>query len=195
MISSEDFWPESLKVDPGVCSNIEKSPTMHTPPASSLRTSTLSLIYIGRFSQPRSRRCCCGCTATSSIVNYSMQSSTVLSQGDSVIGTTRVRMRESHRLAYLYAIIVDARYRRTWATAYLKFHSLTHLVSTGFDAVAFQALSNNRDILNHARKVGAQRVAGDHSWPYWSTARLQRTGLQEFGPQCVFGLQGLQGPP
>jgi hypothetical protein len=100
----------------------------------------------------------------SEIVNYCRQTSTLLLLGDQVIGMTLTLSKKTPPLAYIYAVIVEPRRRRTWATAYLKYHSLAHLLSEGFEQVGFQALSGNRDTLKHAKKVGAKIVADNYSW-------------------------------
>lgn len=100
----------------------------------------------------------------SRVVNYCQQTSTLLLLKDEVIGVTLVLSKKNHPLAYIYAVIVQSRWRRTWATPYLKYHSLAHILSAGFDEVAFQALGDNLDTLKHARKVGAKIVADNYSW-------------------------------
>lgn len=77
---------------------------------------------------------------------------------------TLVLSKKSHTLAYIYAVIVDPRWHRTWATVYLKYHSLACLLSAGFDKIAFQALAGNSDTLKHAKKVGAEIVADNYAW-------------------------------
>ncbi len=68
------------------------------------------------------------------------------------------------KLAFAYVIIVDVNWRRTWATTYLKYHSFKHLLSCGFEEIAFQAFNGNHDTLKHARRVGAKITADNYMW-------------------------------
>jgi len=101
---------------------------------------------------------------TSRIVNYCHKTSTVLLLADQVVGATLVLSKRHSTMAYVYAVIIDSRHRRRWATAYLKYHSLRRLLAAGVDEIAFQAFDGSRDTLNHARKVGARIIADNYSW-------------------------------
>ncbi|MGC2237396.1 MAG: hypothetical protein WA584_14630 [Pyrinomonadaceae bacterium] len=101
---------------------------------------------------------------TSRIVNYCHTTSTVLLLAEQVVGVTLVLSRKHSTMAYVYAVIINSHHRRSWATVYLKYHSLRRLLAAGIDEIAFQAFAGSRDTLNHARKVGARIVADNYSW-------------------------------
>ncbi len=100
----------------------------------------------------------------SCIINFCYQTSTLLLLDHKVIGTTLVLKKKYEGIAFIYAVIVDCNWRHTWATTYLKYHSFKHLLSCGYEEVAFQALNDNHDTLKHARKVGAKIIADNYNW-------------------------------
>jgi hypothetical protein len=103
-------------------------------------------------------------SGNSDIVNYCKETSTLLLLKNKVIGVTIVLSKRSAALAYVYAVIIDPGYRRTWATVYLKYHSLACFLSSGIEEIAFQAFAGNLDTINYAQKVGAKIVADNYKW-------------------------------
>jgi hypothetical protein len=100
----------------------------------------------------------------SHVLNYCQRTSTLLLLDKKPIGVTLVLSRKNYPLAYLYLIVVAPEWRRTWATGYLKYHSISHLMSVGFTKIAFQAFGGHPDTLKHAKKVGATSVVDNYQW-------------------------------
>lgn len=102
----------------------------------------------------------------SNTVNYCHKLSTVFYFNNNLIGTCLVLNNTIDKSAYLYGLIIRPNYRRTWATVYVKYHSLEHLHNSGFVSIAFMAHENNADTLKHAQKIGYQRVKDEFLWNY-----------------------------
>lgn len=100
----------------------------------------------------------------SHVVNYCQQTSTLLLRDKKLIGVTLVLSKKNYPLAYFYLIVVAPEWRRTWATVYLKYHSISRLMSAGFTKIAFQAFGEHPDTLRHAQKVGAKSVVDNYEW-------------------------------
>jgi hypothetical protein len=97
-------------------------------------------------------------------VNYCQRTSTLLLFEHKPIGVTLVLSKKRYPLAYLYIVVVAPEWRRTWATVYLKYHSISRLLSAGFTQIAFQAFGGHPDTLRHAQKVGAKSVVDNYYW-------------------------------
>ena len=87
--------------------------------------------------------------------SYCRARSVVLAVADGAIGALLVQAEATPDRAFVYGVVVDARWRHTWAAAYLKHRALVQLKACGTDVVRFEASAASRDTHKHAARVGA----------------------------------------
>ncbi|MFN3225392.1 MAG: hypothetical protein ACE360_03975 [Hyphomicrobiales bacterium] len=91
---------------------------------------------------------------SSQTVRYDRRLTLGLTLQDELLGATYGYPLSSSD-AYIYGIAIKRNWRRSWATVVLKQALFFSMHNAGFKHAHFQAMNNNKDTLNHARRVGA----------------------------------------
>lgn len=89
--------------------------------------------------------------------NYCRERSVVLTIGGAVAGAFLVQAEPSPAAAFIYGVVVARDWRRSWATAVLKYYALRVLQNLGTEVVRFHASSN--DTRRHAARAAARPFA------------------------------------
>lgn len=96
--------------------------------------------------------------------SYSSRFSRVLKVGEQVVGCCLFLSGSSANSVFLFAVVIDPTLRRTWANAWLKYKTFHHLTNCGIETILFEAFENNADTINHANRVGAERLSIPPEW-------------------------------
>jgi hypothetical protein len=90
--------------------------------------------------------------------SYCRRRSVVLLVRGEVRGAVLVQATPLPATAFIYAVVVDPGWRRTWATAFLKHRAATRLRDLGTVVVRFQVDDGIGDTHKHARRVQARTI-------------------------------------
>lgn len=97
-------------------------------------------------------------TGTDTNIRYCKELSVILEFQDNIRGTCLFLPKTTKKTALLFAVIVDPRWRLGWVTPSLKLGAFENAKTHGVATIHFQALNNNLDTLNHAKRVCASRL-------------------------------------
>jgi hypothetical protein len=90
--------------------------------------------------------------------SYCRMRSVVLLVHGEVRGAVLVQDSPLPATAFIYAVVVDTGWRRTWAAAFLKHRAAARLRDLGTVVVRFQVDDGIRDTHKHARRVQARTI-------------------------------------
>ncbi|MCR9252453.1 MAG: hypothetical protein NXI20_18670 [bacterium] len=86
-------------------------------------------------------------------LNYSHELSTVIWKGEEPIGLSVISNTDILHEKFIYTMVVDKKFRHTWASVALKHQSFLRLAANGVSSVIYYAYKNNPDTIRHSAKI------------------------------------------